>query len=61
MSFRNKSVFKVESCAMLEGLVLAWDKGFRKIEVECYNALLVGLLLSGGGASSNLVELQMLQ
>ncbi|MBA0639809.1 hypothetical protein Goklo_022819 [Gossypium klotzschianum] len=26
MSFGNKSVFKVETRAMLEGLFLAWDK-----------------------------------
>lgn len=60
MSFDNKSVFKVETRAMLEGLFLAWDKGFRKVEVECDNTLLVELLLSGGGASSSLMELQLL-
>ncbi|MBA0797550.1 hypothetical protein Gohar_008234, partial [Gossypium harknessii] len=45
---------------MLEGLFLAWDKGFQKVEVECKNALLVELLLFGGGASSSLVELHLL-
>ncbi|MBA0792585.1 hypothetical protein Gohar_017073, partial [Gossypium harknessii] len=45
---------------MLEGLFLAWDKGFRKVEVECDNALLVELLFSSGGASSSLVELRLL-
>ncbi|MBA0754604.1 hypothetical protein Gogos_021310 [Gossypium gossypioides] len=34
---------------MLEGLFFAWDKRFRKVKVECDNALLVELLLSGGG------------
>ncbi|MBA0670984.1 hypothetical protein Goklo_029171 [Gossypium klotzschianum] len=58
--FRNESVFKVETRAMLEGLFLAWDKGFRKVKVECENALLVELLLFGEGASSSLVELQLL-
>ncbi|MBA0576018.1 hypothetical protein Golob_000056, partial [Gossypium lobatum] len=37
-----------------------WDKGFRKVEVKCDNALLVELLLFGGGASSSLVELRLL-
>ncbi|KAK5825589.1 hypothetical protein PVK06_020445 [Gossypium arboreum] len=60
MSFGNESIFKVETRAMLEGLFLAWDKGFRKVEVESDNALLVELLLSGGGASSSLIELQLL-
>lgn len=60
MSFGHESVFKVETRAMLEGLFLAWDKGFWKVGVECDNALLVELLLPGGGASSSLVELQLL-
>ncbi|MBA0744241.1 hypothetical protein Gogos_006876 [Gossypium gossypioides] len=34
---------------MLEGLFLTWDKGFREVEVECDNTLLVELLLYGGG------------
>lgn len=41
---------------MLEGLLLAWDKDFRKAEIESDNALLINLLHSGGGNSSNLVE-----
>ncbi|KAK5793184.1 hypothetical protein PVK06_034322 [Gossypium arboreum] len=60
MSFGNVSAFKVETRAMLEGLFLTWDKGFQKVEVECDNALLVKVLLSGGGVSSNLVELRLL-
>ncbi|MBA0621502.1 hypothetical protein Godav_007116 [Gossypium davidsonii] len=34
---------------MLEGLFLTWDKGFREVEAECDNTLLVELLLYGGG------------
>ncbi|KAK5845912.1 hypothetical protein PVK06_002155 [Gossypium arboreum] len=60
INFGNESVFKVETRAMLEGLFLAWDKGFLKVVVECDNTLLVELLLSNGGASSSLVELQLL-
>ncbi|MBA0756389.1 hypothetical protein Gogos_021346 [Gossypium gossypioides] len=33
---------------MLEGLFLAWDKGFQKVKVVCDNAWFVELLLSGG-------------
>ncbi|MFQ6662942.1 hypothetical protein Gotur_030624, partial [Gossypium turneri] len=45
---------------MLEELFLARDKRFRKVEVEYDNALLVELLLSGGGANSSLVKLRLL-
>lgn len=49
MSLGQESVFRVEARAMLKGLYLAWDKGFRKVGVECDNALLVELLSFGGG------------
>ncbi|MBA0806684.1 hypothetical protein Gohar_022547, partial [Gossypium harknessii] len=45
---------------MLKILFLTWNKGFQKVEVECDNALLVELLLSGEGASGSLVELWLL-
>lgn len=61
MSFGTESVFTVESRALLEGLLLAWDKGYRGIEVESDNALLMELLLFGGGANNTLAEVLMLQ
>lgn len=60
MSFSKETNFKVKTRAKLEGLFLAWDKGYRKIEVECDNALLIDLLLSGGRVHSSLVELRLL-
>ncbi|MBA0831769.1 hypothetical protein Goarm_016207, partial [Gossypium armourianum] len=39
---------------------IAWEKGFKKVEVDCDNILLVELILSGGGANSSLVELRLL-
>lgn len=54
------SIFKVEARDMLEGLFLALDKGFRRIEVESDNALLIALLQSGGGSKSNLVKVRLL-
>ncbi|MBA0561732.1 hypothetical protein Golob_018533, partial [Gossypium lobatum] len=60
LAFGKGFVFKVEARAVLEGLFIAWEKGFRKIEVECDSALLVELLLTGGGANNSLVELRLL-
>lgn len=60
MSFGKETMFKIEGRAMLEGLTLVWDKRYRKIKIECDNALLIELCLFGGGAHSNLVELHLL-
>lgn len=60
MNFGKETMFKVEVRAMLEGLLLAWDKGYPKIEVDYDNELLVKVLLSGGGAHSNLSKLRLL-
>lgn len=54
------SMFKVEARALLEGLLLAWDKGFKKVIAKCDNSLLVDLLSSIGGADSGLVEVWLL-
>lgn len=49
LSLGSDSMFKIEARALLEGLLLAWDKGFKKIIVECDNSLLVDLLSSVEG------------
>lgn len=56
MSLGKKSVFKVEVRTMVEDLFIAQEKGFKKIEIKCDIALLVELLLVGGGTNSRLVE-----
>ncbi|MBA0549970.1 hypothetical protein Golob_020958, partial [Gossypium lobatum] len=53
----NESIFKFEVRAILEGLKLAWELGFRQLEVESDNALVVEMLLSRGAANSNMSEL----
>lgn len=60
MSFGMESMFKVETRAMLEGLKIAWDKGYRKVKVESTNVLLVELLLVGGKDNSTVAELWLL-
>lgn len=60
MSFGKETVFKVEARSMLEGLLIAWDKGYYKIEVECDNELLIQILLSGEGSHSDISELCLL-
>lgn len=44
MRYNHESIFKVEESAMLESLFPAWDQGYRKIELESDNSLLIELL-----------------
>ncbi|MBA0583134.1 hypothetical protein Gorai_014005 [Gossypium raimondii] len=61
MRIGKESIFRIEARAMLEGLRIAWDMGFRQIELKCDNALLVELLLAGWHAYSRLVELRLVR
>lgn len=54
------TIFKVEARAILECLNFARDKGFRQLEFECDNALLVETILDGGAADSNMTELRLI-
>ncbi|KAH1091656.1 hypothetical protein J1N35_018913 [Gossypium stocksii] len=40
-------IFQVEAKVMIEGLKLAWARGFQQVEVESDNALLVDILQNG--------------
>ncbi|MFQ6634738.1 hypothetical protein Gotur_011940, partial [Gossypium turneri] len=35
-------IFQIEAKVVFEGLRLAWNKGFRQVELESDNALLIG-------------------
>ncbi|KAK5834266.1 hypothetical protein PVK06_018143 [Gossypium arboreum] len=52
------SIFRIEARVVLEGLCIAWERGFRQINVECDHVLLVETILVGGAASSRMVELK---
>ncbi|MBA0744342.1 hypothetical protein Gogos_006970, partial [Gossypium gossypioides] len=47
----KETVFCIEARAILEGLRIAWEKGYRHLEIEHDNALLVESVLSGSAAS----------
>ncbi|MBA0589263.1 hypothetical protein Gorai_018019 [Gossypium raimondii] len=57
------TVFQAEASALLEGLrlALAWDKGYRKMEVERDNALLIQFICSGYASRNRLSELRQIQ
>ncbi|MBA0711538.1 hypothetical protein Golax_010706, partial [Gossypium laxum] len=45
---------------MLEGLHLAWNKGFWKLELECDDTLLIEIILADGAVNSRLTELRLI-
>ncbi|MBA0613627.1 hypothetical protein Godav_014022, partial [Gossypium davidsonii] len=45
---------------MLEGLRLAWNKGFWKLKLECDNTLLIEIILAGSAVNSRLTELRLI-
>ncbi|MBA0746368.1 hypothetical protein Gogos_008893, partial [Gossypium gossypioides] len=49
-------IFSIEANVMLEGLKLAWNRGFRHAELECDNVLLVDVLRNALAAISGIVE-----
>ncbi|MBA0834320.1 hypothetical protein Goarm_006685 [Gossypium armourianum] len=53
-------IFQFKPKAVLEGLRLTWDKGFRQVKLESHNALLIKVLQTGLAAVSNVVEIQMI-
>ncbi|KAK5803284.1 hypothetical protein PVK06_030929 [Gossypium arboreum] len=56
----KKTIFRAEARTMLEGFRIAWEKGFRQLELEYDNALLVETLLAGRVTNSSLVELRLI-
>ncbi|MBA0590994.1 hypothetical protein Gorai_019682 [Gossypium raimondii] len=50
-------IFQVEARAMLESLKIAWVRGFRQVEVESDNALLVDILRNGLAGTNSVVKL----
>lgn len=53
-------IFQIEARAIYEGLNIAWDKGFRQVELECDNAFLVETLVAGEAESNKLVQLRLI-
>ncbi|KAH1122084.1 hypothetical protein J1N35_005244 [Gossypium stocksii] len=48
----------VEAKTVLEGLKLAWDRGFKQVELECDNAMLIEFIWNGWASVSNVGEIR---
>ncbi|MBA0665362.1 hypothetical protein Goklo_005223, partial [Gossypium klotzschianum] len=51
-------IFSIEANVVLEGLKLAWNRGFRQAELECDNVLLVDVLRNGLATISSIGEIK---
>ncbi|MBA0813798.1 hypothetical protein Gohar_027620, partial [Gossypium harknessii] len=53
-------IFSIEAKVVLEGLKLAWNRGFGQAELECDNVLLVDVLRNGLATISSIVEIRLI-
>lgn len=60
MVVNKDSIFKIKARAMLKELRIARERGFRQIDVEYDNSLLVKIVVTGGVTSSRTVKLQLI-
>ncbi|MBA0842316.1 hypothetical protein Goarm_002147, partial [Gossypium armourianum] len=56
MSIGMANIFQIEARGILEGLKLAWMRGFRQVEVESDNALLIDTIRNDFAKNSNIEE-----
>ncbi|MBA0745599.1 hypothetical protein Gogos_008170, partial [Gossypium gossypioides] len=49
-------IFKIEARALLEGLKFVWAKGYRKVEIESDNSLLITILRENNGVANRITK-----
>ncbi|MBA0754345.1 hypothetical protein Gogos_022259, partial [Gossypium gossypioides] len=59
MRIGRYGIFQTEARALYEGLVVAWHEGFRQIEVESDNAILIDVVSNRYVVGSNLSEVRL--
>lgn len=58
MKIGMANIFQVEALAILEGLKLVWQNGFKQVEVNGDNALLMDIIRNGFAAISNILKVR---
>ncbi|KAK5786085.1 hypothetical protein PVK06_040712 [Gossypium arboreum] len=56
MATRIAEIFQVEARAIVEGMKLAWMKGYKQVEINCDNVLLIDTICNGFASISNIEE-----
>ncbi|MBA0785030.1 hypothetical protein Gotri_000183, partial [Gossypium trilobum] len=50
------NVFQIKARAVVEGLKLVWSRGFKQVEVDCDNAMLIDTIQNGFALINNIEE-----
>ncbi|MBA0570929.1 hypothetical protein Golob_004529, partial [Gossypium lobatum] len=53
-------IFKIEARTIVEGMKLAWLKGFKQVEINYDNAMLIDTICNGFASISNIAEVQII-
>lgn len=54
-------VFQIKTKVVVEGLNLAWQEGYKQVEVNCDNVLLIDIICNGFATDSNIREVRIIQ
>ncbi|KAK5794618.1 hypothetical protein PVK06_035857 [Gossypium arboreum] len=49
-------IFKIEARVIVEGMKLAWLKGYKQVEINCDNVMLIDTICNGFASISNIAE-----
>ncbi|KAA3474652.1 pyruvate kinase isozyme G, chloroplastic-like [Gossypium australe] len=53
-------IFRTEAQAIVEGMKLAWLEGYKHVEINCDNAMLIDTISNGFASISNIVEVRLI-
>ncbi|KAH1073440.1 hypothetical protein J1N35_025768 [Gossypium stocksii] len=53
-------IFMIEARAIVEGLKLAWLEGYKQVEINCDNGMLIDTICNGFAPISNIAEVRLI-
>ncbi|MBA0758181.1 hypothetical protein Gotri_021202 [Gossypium trilobum] len=53
-------IFRIEARAIVEGMKLAWLKGYKQVEINCGNVMLIDTICNGFASISNIAEVRLI-
>ncbi|MFQ6659700.1 hypothetical protein Gotur_028494 [Gossypium turneri] len=53
-------IFRIEARAIVEGMKLAWLKGYKQVEINCDNVMLINTICNEFASISNVAEVRLI-
>ncbi|MBA0870082.1 hypothetical protein Goshw_007628 [Gossypium schwendimanii] len=53
-------IFRIEARAIVEGMKLAWLKGYKQVEINCDNVMLIDTIYNEFASISNIAEVRLI-